>query len=83
MNTFGAYGPDDVTDWGEVTIDELRRRIGDEVAEALCNALENGHDFKGWSDEAIADDMYECGGIDVKEEYPRDIVVAAIRAQRT
>lgn len=59
------------------------RVIMDEVAEALSNALENGHDFKGWTVEAIADDMYECGGIDVKEEYPREMVIAAIRAQRT
>ena len=62
---------------------KLRQSIMDEVAEALCNALENGHDFKGWTAEAIADDMYECGGIDVKDEYPRELVVAAIRDQRT
>ena len=36
------------------------RVIMDEVAEALSNALENGHDFKGWTDEAILDDMYKC-----------------------
>lgn len=57
--------------------------VMDEVAEALCNALENGHDFKGWTDEAIADDMYECGGLDVDDEFPREMVVAAIRALRT
>lgn len=68
---------------GAMTLPQLQRQISDEVAEALSNALENGHDFKGWTDEAIAADMYECGGIDVKEEYPREMVVAAIRSQRT
>lgn len=61
----------------------LQRQIMDEVAESLSNALENGHDFKGWSDEAIADDMYDCGGLDVDDAYPRELVIAAIRAQRT
>lgn len=61
---------------------KLRQSIMDEVAEALCNALENGHDFKGWTDEAIADDMYDCGGLDVNDEYPRHLVVAAIHDQR-
>ena len=68
---------------GAMTVSSLRRQIMDEVAEALSNAHENGHDFKGWTDEAIADDMYECGGIDVANEYPRDMVVAAIRDLRT
>jgi hypothetical protein len=57
--------------------------IANEVAEALSNALENGHDFKGWTDEAILEDMYECGGLDVHDEYPRDQVLVAIRALRT
>jgi len=61
----------------------LHQAIMDEVAEALCNALENGHDFKGWTDEAIVSDMYDCGGLDVNDEYPRDLVIAAVRAQRT
>ena len=50
------------------------------VAEALANALENGHDFKGWTDEQIADDMIECGGID--EDTPRDQLLVAIHALR-
>jgi hypothetical protein len=62
---------------------KLQQTIMDEVAEALCNAMENGHDFNGWTDEAIADDMYDCGGLDVDDAFPRHLVVAAIRAQRT
>jgi hypothetical protein len=57
--------------------------VTDEVAEALSNALENGHDFKGWTDEAIADDMYDCGGLDVNDEFPREMVIKAIRVLRT
>lgn len=57
--------------------------IVNEVCEALSNALENGHDFEGWTDEAILEDMYECGGLDVNNEYPRDQVLVAIRALRT
>lgn len=56
--------------------------VMDAVAEALANALENGHDFVGWSDDAIADDMIECGGID-PDEFPRDAIIAAIKAQRS
>lgn len=54
----------------------------DAVAEALCNALQNGHDFRGWTSEAIADDMIECGGID-PDEFPYDLIVAAIAGQRS
>ena len=64
--------------------DEMRERqaVLDAVAEALANALENGHDFAGWSNEAIADDMIECGGID-PDEFKRDDIVSAIKAQRS
>lgn len=55
--------------------------VANSVAEALSNALENGHDFAGWTDEQIADDMFECGGVD--EDMPRDQVLVAIRALRT
>jgi hypothetical protein len=67
---------------GAMTVEHLQRQMSDEVAEALSNAHENGHDFKGWTDDAIADDMYECGGIDVANEYPREMVVAAIKDLR-
>jgi hypothetical protein len=56
--------------------------VMDAVAEALRNALQNGHDFKGWSDESIADDMIECGGID-NGEFSRADIIAAIKAQRS
>lgn len=63
--------------------DEMRERqaVLDAVAEALSNAAENGHDFVGWSDEDIADDMIDCGGID-PDEFKRDDIIAAIRGQR-
>lgn len=50
------------------------------VVEALSNARENGHDFKDWTDAAIADDMFDCGGVAV--DMPRDQVILAIRALR-
>lgn len=56
------------------------QKVADAVAEALANALENGHDFKGWTDEKIADDMIECGG--VPEDTPRDELIAAINGLR-
>lgn len=57
------------------------RELMDAVAEALANALENGHDFKGWTDEAIADDMIECGGM--PDDTPRVDLIYAIRALRS
>lgn len=57
------------------------REVADAVAEALSAALENGHDFKGWTDEAIADDMILCGGIN--EDTARDELIAAINGLRT
>lgn len=66
-----------------VTVYSAREtEVMDAVAEALANALENGHDFRGWTSEAIADDMIECGGID-PDEFPRDMIVSAIKAQRS
>ena len=66
-----------------VTVYSAREtEVMDAVAEALSNALENGHDFRGWTNEAIADDMIECGGID-PDEFSRDDIVAAIKAQRS
>lgn len=60
---------------------EPSREVADAVAHALSNALENGHDFKGWSDEQIADDMLAFDA-DVGE-MPRDQVVAAVNGLRS
>lgn len=60
---------------------EPSREVADAVAEALANALENGHDFKGWSDEAIADDMMAYDA-DIAL-MPRDLVVTAIHGLRS
>lgn len=81
MNTFGADTDDDVTDWGQENVERQRRELFDDVAEALSNALENGHDFKGWTDEAMADDMIECGGM--PDDTPRDDLIEAIKHLRT
>jgi hypothetical protein len=53
----------------------------DLVREALANALENGHDFKGWTAEQIADDMMRCAA--TIEDLPRGEVVEAIRELRS
>lgn len=81
MNTFGADTDEDVTDWGQEHVEQKHRELLDAVAECLSNALENGHDFKGWTDEAIADDMIECGGM--PDDTPRNDLVAAIKHLRT
>jgi len=56
-------------------------KIVSAVEHALSNALENSHDFKGWTDEQIADDMMTCDA-DI-ENMPRDQVVAAVSALRS
>jgi hypothetical protein len=55
--------------------------VANAVAEALSNALENGYDFKGWTDDQIADDMMRYSAL--IEDLPRDQVVAAIHGLRS
>ena len=58
-----------------------QEQVADAVANALSNALENGHDFKGWTDEAIANDMME---FDAEiANMPRDLIVTAIHGLRS
>lgn len=81
MSTFGAFSDDDVTDFGQENVEQKHRELLDGVAGVLSNALENGHDFKGWTDEAIADDMIACGGM--PSDTPRDDLIAAVQHLRT
>lgn len=37
------------------------------VRELIGNALENGHEFEGWSDEDIANDMLEYADYDIEK----------------
>jgi len=64
-----------------LTTTEPSAKVANRVADALSAALENGYDFKGWTDEQIADDMFYCGGVD--PDMPRDHVIVAIHALRS
>lgn len=65
----------------EAALGQEQELVADAVANALSNALENGHDFKGWTDEAVADDMME---FDAEiANMPRDLVVTAIHGLRS
>lgn len=54
----------------------------DHVHEAFLNALENGYDFLGWTDDAIAVDMMDCDGYINENCVYEDVLVEVAKYRR-